>query len=319
MILAVKVSEVKDERNGNKVTTMDCDRGYSSSYICKTNGCSAKMIFVGAYEQRRLEKIIEVPSYFKLSKGEEHIYGICPYNTKGSVEVIARDSDSNVLKSLNNGKYEFSLQVLHNPTTNNNLKTTGNLVNEKITSSSKKGKTYKKTGTASSYIKTLKQILTLRYKLEDDKELASLLTLNYRQKKVKWNDFYFEIDTYINGYNQLKSKKIEYPICIHGTISKIINPSEKFNFYKIKLSSPYIKLTEKENPLPAIELIISDSSIDLRTFNNGDEILVYGITKTSSGNWTPPDQKNEDIPKSIKFLTMTIWINHKEQILKLTS
>ena len=59
----------------------------------------------------------------------------------------------------------------------------------------KLGKKYSSSGSLSNYINTLKQILILRNKLEEDNNISEFLMLNYRGEKIKWNNFYFSEKT----------------------------------------------------------------------------------------------------------------------------
>jgi len=315
--LGVKISTVKDKNTGKAITVKDCEKGHDGEYICKTDGCNAQMSFVKAHEKRRLDKTIEISSFFKLKSNEKHSYKICPYNTKGAVEIIARDSDSNILKAIDNEKYEFSLQVLHKVNNTQEKRTEVDSKSSANECSAQKGKAYTRSGTASSYIKTLTQILTLRAQLEDNQELASLITLTYKKSKIKWSNFYFDIDDYIGAYEITKNSKISYPMCFHGVVSKTVPPSEKFKYAKFTLHSPYIELESELTDIPSLEFIIADDSLDLNNLPVGAEVLVYGVIKVSSGNWIPPEQKELDNPKSIRFLNMRAWINHAEQIAKL--
>lgn len=315
--MGAKVNKVTDKKTLNEVTVADCENGYEGKYICLTDGCGAEMSFVHSYEQRRLEKIIEVPSFFKLKPKEQHSYGKCPYNTKGAVEIIARDSDPNVLKALDDEKYEFSLQVLHKP--ENSSHKNSNRKTDRINNiqDSPKGKKITRKGTATSYIKTLTQILTLKAKLEGNEDISSFLRLNYRGKRIKWNEFYFEEDGYISAYQIVGNEKSSYPMCFHGIISKIIPSHEKFKYPKIKLHSPYCELKDEITPIPSLELLVADKMLDFPNYPENQEVLVYGVVKTSSGEWIPAEQRDRNEPKKIKFLNMDIWINHVDQIVKI--
>jgi hypothetical protein len=316
--LGVKVKKVKDKKTQEEVTVEDCEGGYDGEYVCHVNGCDAYMSFVHSYEQRRLERVITVPSFFKLKQNHKHSYKFCPYNTEGAVEVIARDSDPDVLRSLDDNKYEFSLQILHKP---ERSETTTEPRDGSIEYPSKKrlkGKTYTRKGTAPSYIKVLQQVLALRSELEEDNELASLIVLNYRGKKIKWDAFYFEEDQYISAYKLVENKKQKHPMCFQGVVSKLIPPTEKFKYWKIKLHSPYYELVDKVTPIPSIELVIADKELDPSEYTEGQRILAYGVVKTSVGEWVPPKERDKKEPKKIKFLNMSLWINHLEQIASLS-
>lgn len=315
--MGVKVSSVKDFVTQKEVTVQDCENGYEGEYICKVEGCDTQMQFNKGYESRRFNKIIIVPSYFKLKPHKKHTYGICPFNTKGAIEIIARGSDTNILKSLNNDKYEFSLQVLHKPPSIALNEDKFATLNSNDLNNRGKTKKYTKKGTATSYIRVLSQILTLRAKVEDDKELALLVVLNYRGSKLKWQNFYFEVHEYENAYKIAEHTKKEYPMCFHGVISKITPANDAFKYSKVKVYSPNKNLEKDITSIPSLEFLISDTSLDLEQFPVGTEILGYGIVKTNTGNWVPPEQKKEIKPKIIKFLNMSCWVNHSEQLVKL--
>lgn len=163
--MGVKVSKVRDRKTLREITAKNCENGYKGEYVCITEDCNAQMSFVRLYEQRRLNKVISVSSFFKLKPNETHAYKSCPYNTRGSVEIIARESDPSVLKALNNGKYEFSLQVLHKPEIGRAQITRDRKDNLGNIETPPKGMKYARNGVATSYIRVLTQILTLRAKI----------------------------------------------------------------------------------------------------------------------------------------------------------
>jgi hypothetical protein len=138
----VKISSVKDKKTGEQVTVKDCEEGHDGQYICKTSNCGANMSFVRFHEQRRHNKTIVIPSFFKLKSNEKHAYQVCPFNTQGAVDVIARESDSNILKSIGNKKYEFSLQVLHKENKHKQMHTLSDNDTGNRNSKEKKSKKY---------------------------------------------------------------------------------------------------------------------------------------------------------------------------------
>lgn len=318
--MGVKISKVREKNKGTVITVRDCEKGFEGDYVCLTQGCGALMSFVPAYEQRRHEKVIQVPSFFKLRANERHRYGVCPFNTKGTIEVIARESDSNIVKALENGKHQLSLQILHKPFTesvrnSSNLNPSADLIGKP-----KKTKTYASKGTAPSYIKALNQILILRAKLEDNKELASLLTLTYRSKKIKWNNFYFEVDDYFRAFEIAKKMEKPYPMCFHGVVSKVNPPTAKFNRSTIKAYGPYIEMDGVETKAPSLEFPVRDDKLDLTLFEPGTDFLVYGSpsVEESKNIWIPPSQRDEKKPQGLRFLGIKVWINHSAQIIALS-
>ena len=43
--MGIKVNKVRD-KNLYEVTVNDCDQGYNSDYICRTENCNANMSFI---------------------------------------------------------------------------------------------------------------------------------------------------------------------------------------------------------------------------------------------------------------------------------
>lgn len=313
--MGIKVNNVLDKHTFREVNVKN---GYHGDFICKTKNCNADMIFVKEHEKRKLEKTVFVSSFFKLKSNKNPHDENCPFNTKGITKVIARDSDSNILKSLDENKYEFNLQILHKPTKKTpSIELTDN-ENHSNAHTKRKNTQYVNKDTASSYIKTLKSILELRAKVEEENELASIVTLKYNSKKIYWNKFFFNHTQYIEAYKLNQNSTIEYPICIHGKVSKVINKNDKFKFDKIKLHAPYIELSSVITEMPSIELLISSEDVELDKFKNDTEILVYGKAQFSiSQLWTPQEEIEQKEPKKVQFLKIEFWINYNEQIMLL--
>lgn len=313
--MAVKVSKAQDKYSGKPVTVTDCEGGYSSDYICDTEGCGADMSFVPSFEKRLLdknhnEKVIVIPSFFRLYRNQHHTTS-CPFNTKSAVTIIARSSDSNVLKSIDDGKFEFSLQILHKPKEEPKNKREGSS-GKNISGKPATTKKYKNKGTAISYIKTLNQVLTLRAKLESDSELGQHVKLSYQGMKIPWNEFYFETDRYINACRILGKITHEYPMCFHGWVKSISKP-EHLKYPVLKLKSPQRNAIDGVKEIPSIAINIADPNFDIATLDEGSDVLVYGKANCIPADnlWSPPKQEN---PDKIQFLNMTIWVNHERQV-----
>lgn len=307
--MGVKINKVKDAKTQQVITTNDCTNGYTGNYICITNNCNAQMSFNPRHERRLETKTIVVEPYFKLKKGQDHSTD-CPYNIQGSVDIIARDSDNNLIKSLDNGNYEFSLQILHTPENNQNKPQTTSPIDSASPNANNAIRGYQSKGTAPTYINTLQKILELRARVEENSDIAPLINLKHQGNSINWNKFYFDDDNYISLLSILKKQAISYPICICGTVFKTIQKTEKFPYHKIILNSP--KLESEDNILNklSINLILANNHIKPEDFSNNQQLLVYGrvalkkVLKQLSEN---PDQK-------INFLNVDIWINHKAQL-----
>ncbi len=292
------------------VTTKDCEDGYESNYICITDNCFAKLSFVHKHEKRYTEKVVEVPSFFKLKKGEIHRLGICSYNTIGAVEIIAKESDSDVIRALSDKKYEFSLQILHLYDTQKSNGDDSEKDKELLSHALPKQKKYTKKGKLNAYIKTLHQILKLRSEVESNEDLAQVLCFNYSGNKVAWRNFYFEVEKYSSAFKKIVLENKKHPICIHGRVNKINAPTEKFNYYSVKLLCPRVDSNNNIKVIPSVNLIFPEHSISSNIIS-GCELLAYGIvTGDESDPWRPPKENQVIIFQNIKM-----WINHQEQVL----
>jgi hypothetical protein len=311
--MGIKVSKVVDINTGKKVSVEDCENGYIGEYGCFNSNCAARMTFVGTYEQRRFDKTIVVPSFFKLKSHEVHSDN-CSFNTKGQVDIIVRDSDSDVIRALDEGKYEFNLQILHNPKKSALLPSTVDTTPDGDKTKTPKGKRFIRNGKATSYLNTVQQILTLRASIEAEKDLAKLIYLKYQGKKIQWNKFYFEPEEYLGASHLLTKVKKKYPLCFHGNIRSITSPTDKFPYATIKLHSPYASMVGKITPLSSINLIIKDKNIFISDLVINDEILVYGNCYVKETDWIPEHQKKEVEPNKYRFHNITVDVNYVEQV-----
>ena len=109
--MGIKISKVRDSKTLAEITTTDCENSHIGEYICPIENCHAQMSFVASHERRLHEKTITINAYFKLKKNQQHNGELCPYNTLGAVNIIARDSNCNLLTALDDNVVppEFSL------------------------------------------------------------------------------------------------------------------------------------------------------------------------------------------------------------------
>lgn len=315
--MGIKISNVNDKHTHKSISVKDCENGYTGAYVCSGTKCQAEMTFVRSYEQRRFKKTIVVPSFFKLKPHQEHSES-CPYNTKGQLKIIARDSDNNVIKSLENGKYEFSLQILHSPKLTPENKPSSTSTTSNNNNKSPSGKQFIKRGRAISYLNTVRQILTLRAKIEQENELSSIIKLRYQNRNIVWKNFYFDNDHYMDAYSCLAKTQSSYPVCFHGHVKEIIDKTNEFPFYKIKLHSPHPSNNEETTRLPSITINIFDHQMDIANISQNDEILVYGNCLINEVDWEYPNKNDTSKPRKYRFYNITIGAYYSEQIVLLS-
>ncbi|SIR47719.1 hypothetical protein SAMN05878494_3941 [Bacillus cereus] len=200
-----------------------------------------------SHRTRHMRNETEIPSLFYRRGGINH-EEFCSYNTLGQIKVIARDSDDDILKSVEDKTFLFRLTMIHEPL--EKLKNQDTKPEKDQNSApNKKDRNYHSSGKLNSYLSTMKKIIELRNILENQTELHSLIEIEMDGKKIKWNDFYYEPSHYIQAYNYLKRLewKNRHPICIEGIVDSVryIEMSGKYainlSWGKAGLSSKGIK------------------------------------------------------------------------------
>lgn len=174
-----------------------------------------------AHRTRHMRNETEIPSLFYRKGGINH-EEFCSYNTLGQVNVIARDSDDDILKSVEDKTFSFRLTMIHEP-----LETLKNQEGKQEKNQKKelntKDRTYHSNGNLNSYLSTMKKVIELRNVLENRNELHSIIEIEMHGKKINWSDFYYEPDRYIQSCNYVKQLKWEnrHPICIEGIVDSV--------------------------------------------------------------------------------------------------
>ncbi|PFJ40193.1 hypothetical protein COJ00_27065 [Priestia megaterium] len=159
----------------------------------------------------------------------------CQYHAEGQMKVLARLSDDDVLSSLDKKNFIFRLTMIHDELDGKKEKEKDKA--PQGTKVSPTNKEYEGKGRLSSYLGTMKKIIELRNILADDKrDLTSIVEINFRGKKIKWDNFYYEPERYLEAYKYVKNQKREdrHPICIEGIV-QTIQPMSAIDNYAINL------------------------------------------------------------------------------------
>ncbi|MEH7473091.1 hypothetical protein V7158_15310 [Priestia megaterium] len=236
-------------------------------------------------------------------RGHEHIES-CRYHAVGQMTILARLSDDDVLSSLDKKNFIFRLTMIHEELGGKKEKGRDQISQgTKVYPTNKK---YEGKGKLSSYLGTMKKIIELRNLLADDKkDLTSIVEIDFQGKKIKWKNFYYEPEQYLQAYNYLKKLKYKdrHPICLEGTVNSI-NYIEKTGNYAVNLNWG----TQGNNnegilqiPSPSIylnKIELSELSIEI-----GDNIVTcakyaVGISKR----------------KGREFLKISANLDHRRQI-----
>jgi len=236
-------------------TDVSRDESLRKGLICID--CNVDISF--RIEHERNKRII--PAGFIRKKGIEH-KPFCRYNTSGQVTIIAKDSDDNILESINDSKFNFRLTLIHkslNQVANNSPKHVMKQSNTTINQE----RNYQSKGNLSSYLATMKKIIELRNILEDEKELHPIVEISCHNRKVKWESFYYEPERYLNAHKYIKELNWEerHPICIEGKIHDIPY-IKKLGKYVINLQWGKAKInSEGIKYIPTVSVLLNDKGL----------------------------------------------------------
>ncbi|MDR3594167.1 hypothetical protein [Clostridium sp.] len=306
----IKIKDATDKMRKNK------------ELKCITNECDAKITWA---KRHMINSEIE-NKFFRLLQGETHS-NKCKYNTSGRVEILAKSSDKNILKQLENNCYEFRLNLIVE-----NLKEVSIKKEDEDENSEQKRKdnlvqkSYRKNGQAKPYLSLMRDVMILRSEVEEDEELKKHIKLTFDKKKVDWSKFFYDegseekIYDYIkrNGYKSYNKTtiRLEHPICIEGAVAKkiIINQDTKVYFINYKLSRFIEPNQDNEVILYKVSLMTKDKKI-AENLNKGIELKKIVHLITYSIPYADISQK-EYIKNDVKMIIREIkgWINYEEQI-----
>ncbi|MFN3093378.1 hypothetical protein [Bacillus pumilus] len=124
-----------------------------------------------------------------------------------------------MLESIEDNLFEFRLQVISKHRQNKKNTNPSYIQEPSIQNVSINSKIIE-SGTKSAYLSTIKRILELKSKMEEDNQLQKALVLKNGIKTINWNSFYFDKHDYYECYSLLENGA-EHPICIEGIIKQI--------------------------------------------------------------------------------------------------
>lgn len=314
-----KAYYLKSEAEIGKIIELeDATKSMNGNLYCASEECRAskkrqvRVSYVEGHYRDCNESQIFISPYFKLSSGKDKHHEHCQFNTKGRMKIIAQNSKSEVLESLENDKYEFRLHVIHNSL--KSLSTSLGSEREQVSetdesmSDNQKTKEYINRGSLSSYLLTTKQIVELRAKIEEEQELSSLVKLKFEKVSIRWKNFYYEFDRFIEAFYYLsrKGKGSTHPVCFQGHIWKICEPKGGYlRYHSIKLKSKWITDEDNIKSFPSPEFIICDNEM-LEGLSENIDVVIY------SRCWI----KDSPIKDGKRYLNIYGNLYHLHQICK---
>ncbi|MFJ6206787.1 hypothetical protein [Bacillus pumilus] len=186
---------------------------------CPYEGCRTSITYTEEHIRTYGEKSVIIPAYFRLiSENSSPHSADCIYSTIGELISIAKRS-MGMLESIEDNLFEFRLQVISKHRQNKKNTNPSYIQEPSIQNVSINSKIIE-SGTKSAYLSTIKRILELKSKMEEDNQLQKALVLKNGIKTINWNSFYFDKHDYYECYSLLENGA-EHPICIEGIIKQI--------------------------------------------------------------------------------------------------
>ncbi|MEI4799924.1 hypothetical protein WAZ07_01055 [Bacillus sp. FJAT-51639] len=303
--MAVTMQEAYSTILNEKVSAQEVDKP-ANEHLKKGLECESCRISV-AHRTRHPRNEREIPALFYRKGGENH-KEFCSYNTIGRINMIARDSDNDILKSITDKTFSFRLTMIHEPLEELGKQDTKQGKDQNKTLN-QKDRNYHSRGKLNSYLSTMKKIIELRNILEKQNELNSIIEIEMHGRKIKWNDFYYEPHRYIQSFNYIKKLewKNRHPICIEGIVDSVryIEMSGK---YAINLRWGKKGINSKGiEQIPSPSIFFDAGTLSPEDIKTGQHIAVCALC-------TP----RMNAGKVREFLNTNAHLYHKNQLVILS-
>lgn len=319
--MGVKIDKAVYIKTKESMTNIEADKQELNGEKFTCPYCKKELTFRRS-GKRQLEdnKVIRVSPYFYLKKGIEHGEN-CEYNTFGKIEIVARKAMDlkDFMEKKKQDQYAIRLQVVKQameepPEEEEDVKTADSKGQSDVAN-----KNYKNRGTMAPYLSRMKDIMILRSKMEENKDIKKYIKLEFNKKTISWNKFYFgpehkdflELSKYFRN-----NTKPKHPICIEGMVKEYTKRKDKNEktYYSFILEKPSVKDTDAEGfrHIPSVSLNIYEEHEKLIEYmkdhykKNNKQIIAYGHN--------PYVKVNPSSDNTAKFHNITIWINRTAQV-----
>lgn len=271
--------------------------------------CDARITWVQAH--RRNEK--NVAAYLRLGPNAEHA-AECANQIKFATETIVSQSksiegkDSLFLKK--NDEIVFRMNVLVDA--DFEVRKAKKELEETTSPEEKERKRtlYRQSkDRLSDYFNSAAGIAKIRARIEesnDKKVLSDLVKIEFNNKKISWNDFFYDEDRYPILFK--KASKIKHPVAMALSVKTACELIKNNNneFFSLKGNMCVIDGNEdgiKDYFAPALNSKKSDL---LDNLYPEDELIIVGRVNVSSKPW-----------KHIEYKNIIFWISNKKQLTKM--
>ena len=199
-------------RDGVKISAEDAEKnGVKDGLTCAGNECGAPLNHVDSYNAQHGEKICVVRTFFRIARNKAH-GPHCQFDIARQIEVLARDSDPEIIAPIFGG-LQFRLLAVSQLISNLVRKPNRPVIDEgelpavtRVYENSDQAK-------LSKYLNSAARVLRLRSVVEAHADISQI-KLNFGKTAVKWENFYFDSEMYLQCFNQ----KAAFPRAIFGTV-----------------------------------------------------------------------------------------------------
>lgn len=285
---------------------------YSKPLRCEF--CEAGVDFVNSFFRSIGDDRVAVGPYFRLSRGKVHGAG-CPHSVRDQISIIARKSDPEVLAPVDGDRFELRLLAVQQA-----------LSQLQDLAQKKQGKSPTSAGTPTEkqyvqaqkrlggYINSAARVLKVRAACEAHAEIEDLLHLVFDGVRVRWQDFFFEVDDYFRCFAQVSQATAQVPIAVHGTIKSIRTVDGKQGLRKvINLMTPY-RQTDRADALDAACFSVwSTEPQAFQSYQPNQEVVVFGHWEVSGIKENPYKNENSAI-RLFRNHELRLWPASKSQV-----
>ena len=276
-----------------EVTAEEVDRDVKLKKGLECNCCGIPVY----HRTKHLRNEAWIPAHFY--RKVEHDYS-CKYNTVGQVSIIARQSNDKILENIDQRNFTFRLTMIHEQLNKVKEGEYSKKDNASI-NNRQKNRSYQARGRLTPYLATMKKIIELRNILETDTELHSIIKIEMYNKKIAWNNFYYESNYYTKAFDYLKKLewKDNHPICIEGIVRSVKSLDQEGRY------AVGLRFGDKRTNDQGLTLISSPSifgneqDVSSEIFKEGQRIVVCALCTAREKN---------------TYLNINISLYHKNQI-----
>lgn len=287
------------KRKGNSGVVLEIQnlsKEDNGSLFCEDPRCRTRIEYNSGYTRHATNTV--VAPYLKLAKDCFHELG-CKNSISGAVKVFVSDSNDvenipNIFDELADGSFTLRLNLLEKS------KSQLNDLVDKVAKEPKNeqlGKDYIKTERKlASYCKSAAGIARLRNLILEGSDIAefeSLVKIQYKDKQVKWKDFFYDDERYHVLYKRLLSGRIDHPVALRVTAK--LTRSSTIEKYPVSVQC-YAQREEDCSYIPWINLNKELATLELQS----DESYIVLASVNASENG--------------RYKNLKVAVNNKQQI-----